>query len=347
MQQVPVSLWTLVAGIVVTAISIWIGQNHALMPMQASLQAPLVDGFFNVMFTIAIALFLVVEGTILIFLVKFRRRRGDDTDGLPIEGNVPLEIFWTAIPTVIVLCLGIYSVDVFNQMGGFEPAGHPHSAAHVAHKSGTALAATLSDTEATVAPTIAPTIGIGASPQTLGKPADLVVDVKGIQYAWIFNYPDSGITSGELHIPVGADVQLNLSAQDVIHSFWVPNFRLKQDALPGIPTQLRFVATKPGTYPVVCAELCGGYHGSMRTEVIVHTPEAYENWRTENQIAQQQNLNQVVAVSESPSWRFPAMGNSRTRRVNPADLSTSEFLAPHTHDMGISAATLGSLVIGH
>jgi cytochrome c oxidase subunit II len=347
MQQVPVSLWTLVAGIVVTAISIWIGQNHTLMPVQASLQAPLVDGFFNVMFTIAIALFLVVEGTILIFLVKFRRRRGDDTDGLPIEGNVPLEIFWTAIPTVIVLCLGIYSVDVFNQMGGFEPAGHPHSAAHVAHKSGTALAATLSDTEATVAPTIAPTIGIGASPQTLGKPADLVVDVKGIQYAWIFNYPDSGITSGELHIPVGADVQLNLSAQDVIHSFWVPNFRLKQDALPGIPTQLRFVATKPGTYPVVCAELCGGYHGSMRTEVIVHTPEAYENWRTENQIAQQQNLNQVVAVSESPSWRFPAMGNSRTRRVNPADLSTSEFLAPHTHDMGISAATLESLVIGH
>ncbi|NEU83505.1 cytochrome c oxidase subunit II [Nostoc sp. UIC 10630] len=328
MQQVPVSLWTLVAGIVVTAISIWIGQNHTLMPMQASLQAPLVDGFFNVMFTIAIALFLVVEGTILIFLVKFRRRRGDDTDGLPIEGNVPLEIFWTAIPTVIVLGLGIYSVDVFNQMGGFEPAGHPHSAAHVAHKSGTAIAATLSDTEATAAPTIAPTIGIGASPQTLNKPADLVVDVKGIQYAWIFNYPDSGITSGELHIPVGADVQLNLSAQDVIHSFWVPNFRLKQDALPGIPTELRFVATKPGTYPVVCAELCGGYHGSMRTEVIVHTPEAYENWRTENQIAQQQNLNQVVAV-------------------NPADLSTSEFLAPHTHDMGISAATLESLVIGH
>ncbi|MBD2561935.1 MULTISPECIES: cytochrome c oxidase subunit II [Nostoc] len=323
MQQVPVSLWTLVAGIVVTAISIWIGQNHTLMPVQASLQAPLVDGFFNVMFTIAIALFLVVEGTILIFLVKFRRRRGDDTDGLPIEGNVPLEIFWTAIPTVIVLGLGIYSVDVFNQMGGFEPAGHPHSAAHVAHMPGSAIAATLSDTEATTAPTI----GIGASPQTLNKPADLVVDVKGIQYAWLFNYPDSGITSGELHIPVGADVQLNLSAQDVIHSFWVPNFRLKQDALPGIPTELRFVATKPGTYPVVCAELCGGYHGSMRTQVIVHTPEEYDNWRTENQIAQQQNLNQVVAV-------------------NPADLSTSEFLAPHTHDMGISAATLESMVIG-
>ena len=98
MQQIPVSLWTLVAGIVVTAVSVWIGHNHTLLPEQASLQAPLVDGFFNIMFTIAIALFLVVEGTILIFLVKYRRRRGDDTDGLPVEGNVPLEIFWTAIP---------------------------------------------------------------------------------------------------------------------------------------------------------------------------------------------------------------------------------------------------------
>ena len=133
---------------------------HSL-PIQASQQAPLVDGFFNVMFTIAIALFLVVEGTILIFLVKFRRRRGDDTDGLPIEGNVPLEIFWTAIPTVIVLCLGIYSVDVFNQMGGFEPAGHPHSAAHVAHKSGNCTGC-YTQHNLNQCSTIAPTIGIGA-----------------------------------------------------------------------------------------------------------------------------------------------------------------------------------------
>jgi cytochrome c oxidase subunit 2 len=326
MQQIPVSLWTLVAGILVTAISVWIGHNHTLLPEQASLQAPLVDGFFNIMFTIAIALFLVVEGTIVVFLIKYRHRRGDDTDGARVEGNVPLEIFWTAIPTLIVLCLGIYSVDVFNRMGGFEPGDHPHSLAHASHMSGSAIAATLDDaSQATTAPTIAPTIGIGASPKTLNKPADLVVNVKGIQFAWLFDYPESGISSGELHVPVGADVQLNLSAQDVIHSFWVPQFRLKQDALPGIPTELRFVATKPGTYPVVCAELCGGYHGSMRTQVVVHTPEEYKSWLTENQIAQKENLQQVVAI-------------------NPANLSTSEFLAPHIHDMGISAATLESMV---
>ncbi|MEA5514265.1 cytochrome c oxidase subunit II [Nodularia sp. UHCC 0506] len=321
MQKVPVSLWTLIAGVVITAISIWLGQNHNLLPVQASQQAPLVDGFFNVMFTIAIALFLIVEGTIVIFLVKYRRRPGDDTDGVPIEGNVPLEIFWTAIPAVIVVALGIYSVDVYNQMGGFEPGSHPHGVAHVSHGSGTALAATLNDNSASASTT---DIGIGAAPDSQGKQADLVVDVQGMQYAWIFNYPNSGITTGELHVPVGADVQLNLSAIDVIHSFWVPQFRLKQDALPGIATQLRFVATKPGTYPVVCTELCGGYHGSMRSQVIVHTPEEFDSWLAQSQIAAKQDLNQAVAV-------------------NPAELSTSEFLAPHVHDLGMSASTLAQL----
>ncbi|MBD2202213.1 cytochrome c oxidase subunit II [Calothrix sp. FACHB-1219] len=325
MEQIPVSLWTLVAGILVSAISIWIGQHHSLLPVQASLQAPMVDGFFNVMFTIAIALFLVVEGTIVIFLFKYRRRRGDNTDGVPVEGNVPLEIFWTAIPTVIVVCLGIYSVDVFNRMGGLEPAGHPHGGTHVAHMSGSAIAATLDEPGTAQA---APKIGIGATSKTQDKAPDLVVDVQGMQYAWIFNYPDSGVTAGELHVPVGADVQLNLSAQDVIHSFWVPNFRIKQDAIPGIATQLRFVATKPGTYPVVCAELCGGYHGSMRSEVVVHTPEEYQSWLAENQIAQKPDLRQAIAI-------------------NPADLSTSEFLAPHVKDLGVNAATLESMVKSH
>lgn len=314
MQKIPLSLWTLVAGIVVTAVSFWIGENNTLLPEQASQQAPLVDGFFRIMLTIAIALFLVVEGTILIFLIKYRRRAGDNTDGVPVEGNVPLEIFWTAIPAVIVIGLGIYSVDVYNQMGGFEPGSHAHG--------GTAIAATLNQPHESH---ISANIGIGASPTSQGKEPDLIVDVQGMQYAWIFNYPNSGIVSGELHIPVGADVQLNLSAQDVIHSFWVPQFRLKQDALPGIATQLRFVATKPGTYPVVCAELCGGYHGSMRTQVVVHTLEDFDNWLMQSQMAEDSSLKQAVAV-------------------NPSDLSPAEFLAPHIHDLGVDSATLAQVV---
>ena len=99
-----------------------------------------------------------------------------------------------------------------------------------------------------------------------------------MQYAWIFRYPGTGIVDGELHVPVGQDVQLIIEAQDVIHSFWVPQFRLKQDALPGEAAELRFVATREGTYPVVCAELCGAYHGAMRTQVIVHSVDEYTDW---------------------------------------------------------------------
>jgi cytochrome c oxidase subunit 2 len=105
------------------------GQNNHLLPEQASEQAPLVDGFFNVMATIGMALFIVVEGAIVYSLIRFRRRKGDDTDGLPIEGQPAPGSFWTAIPAVIVVGLGLYSVVVFQEMGGFSPGGHHQVAA--------------------------------------------------------------------------------------------------------------------------------------------------------------------------------------------------------------------------
>jgi cytochrome c oxidase subunit 2 len=85
-----------------------------------------------------------------------------------------------------------------------------------------------------------------------------------MQFAFIFHYPDGDITSGELHVPTDQPVELRMEARDVIHAFWVPQFRIKQDVIPGQPTVLTFTATKPGTYPVICAELCGPYHGGMR-----------------------------------------------------------------------------------
>ena len=75
------------------------------------------------------------------------------------------------------------------------------------------------------------------------------MEVKGIQYAWIFTYPDSGITSGELHIPDNRPVQLKMTAGDVIHAFWVPQLRLKQDVIPGREAILAFTANRAGTYP--------------------------------------------------------------------------------------------------
>ena len=325
MQQIPASLLTLVAGALVTIIGLWASQTHSLLPVQASEQAPLVDGFFNVMFAIAIALFLIVEGTILFFAIAFRQRKGDETDGPPIEGNVPLEIFWTAIPTLIVFALGIYSVDVYKQMGGF-PSSSPAIVEAQNHvDSGSAIAATISEApiiSSEAAPLASQTVGIKGSPDQQGKTADVTVDVTGMQFAWIFSYSEDNVTSGELHVPVGADVQLNIAATDVIHSFWVPQFRLKQDAIPGMNTELRFVATKPGTYPVVCTELCGAYHGAMRSQVIVHTPEEYESWLQENRIAQQE---------------------SQTVAVNQQELTPSEYLAAYDAEIDINSATLAQI----
>ncbi|MDE5110829.1 MAG: cytochrome C oxidase subunit II, partial [Trichodesmium sp. St7_bin2_1] len=141
---------------------------------------------------------------------------------------------------------------------------------------------------------------------------------------WLMNYPDSGVFAGELHIPVNKDIQINLSSQDVIHSFWIPAFRLKQDAIPGKDTQLRFVATKIGEYPVYCSELCGAYHGAMRTTVVVQTQEEYEAWVVENTFAQKQELNQAIAV-------------------NTADLSDEEYLSPYSQEVGIDSETLNQI----
>lgn len=316
-EKVPSSLLTLTAGVVITLVSLWYGQNHGLMPEQVSEQAPLVDNFFNVMMTIGTALFLVVEGAILIAVIRFRHRKGDDTDATPIKGNLPLEAFWTAIPAILVIGLGIYSVQVYEDMGGFEVASH-----HMMTKGDSAIAAPIAaDTEGMIAES---EYGFGASPERVGKDAELVVNVTGLQFAWLFNYPDNDIDAGELHVPVGKDVLLNISAMDVIHSFWVPQLRLKQDAIPGSDSQLRFVATKIGTYPIVCAELCGSYHGMMRTEMVVETEEEYEDWLAEESIAQQQDSLQTVAV-------------------NPADLSPSEFLAPYAREMGIDANSIAQI----
>ncbi|NJR21816.1 MAG: cytochrome c oxidase subunit II [Richelia sp. CSU_2_1] len=338
-EKVPASILTLVAGIVITVVSFWYGQNNHLLPEQASEQAPLVDGLFNVMVTIATALFIVVEGAIVFFAVKYRYRPGDEGDGVPVSENFPLEIFWTAVPAILVIGLGIYSVEVFRDMGGFDPGSpevmaHVHSSSKMAHMpKGSAIAAPLIADSEEAAPEMAEApnkakYGFGATPTEGAKAPDLEVNVLGLQYAWIFTYPASGVSSGELHVPVGKDVQLNLSAQDVIHSFWMPQFRLKQDAIPGIPTELRFVATKPGDYPVFCAELCGGYHGSMRTRVIVHTQEDYDSWLQENMVAQQQGLNEAVAI-------------------NPAELPASEFLAPYADRMGVNAETVAQLQPSH
>lgn len=321
-MNIPSNIITLIAGIALTLISLWYGQNHGLMPVAASEGATQIDGIFNLMMTISTGLFLLIQGVLIFMAIKFRRRKGDRTDGPPIEGNVPLEILWTAIPTVIVFVLAIYSFEVYNDMGGLNPMASmdtgPHKMAHHNHGSFPSKLVALDSNQKRIA------LGLGTVPGSNTQEPPLEIDVKGIQYAWIFTYKDTGIVSGDMHIPVGRQVQVKIEAGDVLHAFWLPEFRLKQDAIPGRDAELAFTSNRIGEYPIICAELCGAYHGGMKTKLYVQTQEDYNKWVQDNTIAQTDNLDDAVAI-------------------NPKNLSDGEFLTPYTEKMGADTSVLQQL----
>ncbi len=107
----------------------------------------------------------------------------------------------------------------------------------------------------------------------------LKVDVTAQQFAWTFKYPDQhGLTSNVLRLPIGRPARFTLRALDVLHSFWVPEFGQKQDAVPGTTTQVTVTPNRLGTYPIICTELCGLGHAVMRSTVIVMPKDEFEAW---------------------------------------------------------------------
>ena len=104
------------------------------------------------------------------------------------------------------------------------------------------------------------------------------IEVEAAQFAWIFRYPDAGIQTGDLRVPDGRQIVLKMRSQDVIHDLYVPEWRLKQDVVPGITTEMIVDTQGVGTYPVICAELCGAGHGIMRSRVIVMEQSDYDAW---------------------------------------------------------------------
>lgn len=156
-----------------------------------------------------------------------------------VHGNTFLEIVWTVGTAVIVIVLGIMSEPLWARIKQQVP------------------------------------------------PSDIQVRVTGKQFNWEILYPgpdgkfetaDDVQMDNELHVPVNRVVQVFLASKDVIHSFFLPNLRLKQDALPGRTIQAWFEATKPGVYEIPCAELCGFGHSGMLGHLTVHSAEDYEKW---------------------------------------------------------------------
>jgi cytochrome c oxidase subunit 2 len=109
-------------------------------------------------------------------------------------------------------------------------------------------------------------------------PNAMRVYVVAKQWMWQFVYPDGATAEVELRVPVGQPVELVMTARDVIHSFYVPSFRVKQDVVPGRATTLWFTAVSPGEYDILCAEYCGAGHSRMRGRVVAMAPDAYARW---------------------------------------------------------------------
>ena len=105
------------------------------------------------------------------------------------------------------------------------------------------------------------------------------IHVTAQQFAWSFNYPEANNAQSEvLRLPLGRSILLDFTAKDVIHSFWVPEFSQKQDTVPGLHPTLHITPNRLGTFPIICAELCGLGHGLMRSQAIVMTKTAFDRW---------------------------------------------------------------------
>lgn len=213
--------------------------DHFWLPDQATTAAGQIDDIFYLILWITGGVFVLVFVLMIYFLIRYRSRSGRRATYY--HGNTRLEIIWTIVPALIVIALGFLSKSVWSQI-----------------KSEVPDAAT-----------------------------SLVIDVKPRQFQWDITYtgadgqfgtPDDITTINQLHVPVNKDVVIRMTAQDVIHSFFVPEFRVKQDAVPGMVTQLWFNVPKPGSFEIACAELCGLGHYRMRGYLTVYDQAGYDAW---------------------------------------------------------------------
>jgi cytochrome c oxidase subunit II len=205
---------------------------------EGSTQAHDIDTLLNVMIILSCFVFSIVLVMLGYCVWKYKAKPGDESDGEPIHGNTKLEITWTVIPTVIVLFGAIYSWIVLGDI----------------------------ESEAS---------------------DSLHINVTAQQFEWTFDYPQPNgkvVSSKTLVVPDGRQLDLHLTALDVVHSFWVPEWRIKRDLVPAGPggndvdNTVVVTPDRVGTYNVVCTELCGFGHATMRALVKVVPPSQYESW---------------------------------------------------------------------
>lgn len=220
-----------------------------------------IDALLNVIFWLTFAVFVLTQAVYIYYLVKYRRRPGVKAHYS--HGNNFLEIIWTSIPTVIFLVLAIVSNRVWFDIHASPPAD--------------ALKVNISSYQ------------FGWDMRYAGADGKLgAIEVKNINLDNKFGLAKTDMeaaddfTSMELVIPANRPVHIYLNARDVIHSFYVPQFRLYQDAVPGRTiTWVWFEVTKPGKFELACSQLCGTGHYNMKAPIRVVSGEEFDKWYAE------------------------------------------------------------------
>ncbi|HJP71659.1 MAG TPA: cytochrome c oxidase subunit II [Candidatus Limnocylindria bacterium] len=232
-----------------TLVPVTIGLIGLLMVLTGCTPAPVttegrdVANLYRLFMAAAVVVFLVVAGLIGWSVVRYRSGVGGDP--AQFQTNVPLEVVWWALPTLLVVGLFAVSAQVLATVDRSSDGGA------------------------------------------------LTVDVEGFQWQWRFTYPDSGVTvtghpdePPEITLPVGREVTFVLTSPDVVHSFYVPEFLIKRDAVPGITNKVTLTIDSAGTYTGQCAEFCGLLHSDMRFSIRAVPSNEFDSWL--QQQAQQQ-----------------------------------------------------------
>ena len=247
------TLKLIAATLIFAAVSVWMAKvSYSWFPPQASAEAILIDNLFSLLTGIGTFIFLGVTGAVIYTIIFNRAGRYDTQDGPPIEGNVKLEIIWTTIPLLIVFGIATLSYQTYDRMDLHGPT----EIAHLPQVIESAYAAT--DQGA-------------ATPMTN-------IEVDSRQWAWVFSYPEKNVTSTELHLPVDQRAHLKLRSQDVIHGFYIPAFRIKQDIIPRKTIDFEFTPIRIGKYRLRDSQYSGTYFAAMQTDVVVQSPEDYNQW---------------------------------------------------------------------
>jgi heme/copper-type cytochrome/quinol oxidase subunit 2 len=233
------------------------------LPNPASQERVLIDHLLQVLLAIASVFFAIIITVFGYALLFFRGQPGDETDSKPIQGSAPLEIAWTVIPLIIVICLSIYGANVLDQMTAASP-----------NETSTQTIFSLG----AFVPRTVPASGAAATSNATAQP-ELVVNVDAQRFVWSFSYPQYSVnTTYLLEVPVNRRIVFHISSEDVIHSFWVQAWGPKQDAVPGLSPDLRITPTKLGQFTVECNQLCGYGHSDMMAPVRVVSEADFNTW---------------------------------------------------------------------